>query len=556
MLVDLLLPDPDQFHLDALRLAGDWIILELPARAATATCPRCAQPSRCVRGRYVRQPRDLPWATRAVGIHLTARKFRCATPECPQQIFVERLPTLVQPSARKTTRLAATLCHLGMTAGGEAGARLGAALHLAASPDTLLRLVRRAPLPARPPSTAIGIDEWAWRTHRQYGTILIDLHTHQVIDLLPDDSRATVTAWLAAHPGITIISRDRSGSFAAAARDGVPQATQVADRFHLMQDLSEVLRHVFERHSRDLESARQRPALEAPPTAAPPTALAPTGTLSPADPPAPPRAAPPAGRAATLRAQRQAQRQARFDEVHRFAQRGVTQQEIACRVGVAAKTVRRWLAMDAYPVHPGAKRRGRPLGSQLDPYKAHLLARFQEGCRNSRVLHGEIQKQGYPGSAALVRKWLTRLRQAADPAQVTAAKGQRRYSLRDLVFSVLRRPEERTAEQAASVPRLTVLGGVIEQACELTQEFAELIRNRNEGGLTGWMAAAVASGLEEFATFVKGIGRDETAVRAGLRLPWNNGPTEGHVQRLKFRKRSMYGRANFDLLRQRVLGAA
>jgi len=257
-----------------------------------------------------------------------------------------------------------------------------------------------------------------------------------------------------------------------------------------------------------------------------------------------------------LRAQRQAQRQARFDEVHRFAQRGVTQQEIACRVGVAAKTVRRWLAMDAYPVHPGAKRRGRPLGSQLDPYKAHLLARFQEGCRNSRVLHGEIQKQGYPGSAALVRKWLTRLRQAADPAQVTAAKGQRRYSLRDLVFSVLRRPEERTAEQAASVPRLTVLGGVIEQACELTQEFAELIRNRNEGGLTGWMAAAVASGLEEFATFVKGIGRDEAAVRAGLRLPWNNGPTEGHVQRLKFRKRSMYGRANFDLLRQRVLGAA
>jgi len=556
MLADLLLPDPVQFHLDALRLEGDQIILELHACAAEAICPRCAQPSRVVRGRYVRQPRDLPWATRAVQIHLTVRKFRCATPDCPQQIFVERLPTLVQPSARKTTRLAEALCHLGMTAGGEAGARLGAALRLCASPDTLLRLVRRAPLPAHAPSTAIGIDEWAWRKHRQYGTILIDLHTHRVIDLLPDDCRATVTAWLAAHPEITVISRDRSGSFAAAARDGAPQATQVADRFHLMQDLSEVLLHVFERHSRDLEPVWQRPALEAPPTEASPVTLSTTVNIPPTDPPAPPRAAPPAGRAATLRAQRQAQRQAHFDEVHRLAQRGVTHQEIARHVGVDVKTVRRWLAMDAYPIHPGAKRRGRPLGSQLDPYKPHLLARFQEGCRNSRVLYGEIQGHGYPGSDALVRKWLTRLRQAADPAQVTADKGQRRYSLRDLVFSVLRRPDERTVEQATSVPRLTGLGGVIEQACELMQGFAALIRNRDEGGLTAWMAAAVASGLEEFATFVKGIQRDEAAVRAGLRLPWNNGPTEGHVQRLKFRKRSMYGRANFDLLRQRVLGAA
>ncbi len=321
------------------------------------------------------------------------------------------------------------------------------------------------------------------------------------------------------------------------------------------QDLSEVLQHVFERHTRLLEAARARAAAvlttateltntELTEQQAVPASLAKTENKQAV------------GSSAALRSERRAQRQARYDEVHRLAKLGLSKRAIAQQVDVDAKTVRHWLRTDAYPSHPGAKGRGRPLGSQLDAYKPYLLERYQQGCLNSSLLYRELIQHGYKGSSSLVRKWFVGLRRAADPVQAAVAQATRRYSIRDLVFSVMRRPEERTAEQALTVARLGEAGEVIAQACELTAGFAVMVRTRQEGGLTSWLAKAEASGLEEFQTFVKGLQRDEAAVRAGLSLPWSNGPTEGNNNRLKYLKRSMYGRANFDLLRKRVLLAA
>ncbi len=561
MLTDLLLPDPSRFLLATIQLVEDTLVAEVCSLSAHATCPRCDQPSEQVRGRYVRHLRDLPWANHAVCLRLLVRKFSCRHPECPQRIFTERLPEFVRPSARATVRMETALCQLAVTAGGEGSARLGRQIGLGASPDTFLRLLRSAALPEPLATHAVGLDEWAWRKHRQYGAIVVNLETHRVLELLPDASRATVTAWLQQHPEIDIISRDRSGSFAAAARDGAPQAQQVADRFHLVQDLSEVLRQVFERHSRLLEPVRQRgegelgagdpPALNAAPAEQVGSAAAAKAVLAQSElVRSTPRSAP------ALRLERLGQRKERYAEVHRLAEVGWSKQAIARQVGVDAKTVRHWLRTDAYPAHPGAKGRGRPLGSQLDRYKPYLLERYQQGCRNSSLLYRELLVRGYTGSSSLVRKWFTGVRHAVDPAKTAAAPATRRYSIRDLVFSVVRRPAERTEEQALTVIRLAGLGGVIGQACELTQGFADLVRQRHEAGLTEWMTKAEASGLDEFKTFVNGLRRDEAAVRAGLRLVWNNGPTEGNNNRLKLVKRSMYGRANFDLLRKRVLLAA
>ena len=262
MLADLLLPNPSSFLLTAIHSPDDTIVAEISSLRAQAPCPLCAQPSHQVRGRYVRHLRDLPWANRTVRIRLAVRKFSCRQPACPRRIFTERLPAFVRPSARATVRMETALRQLAVTAGGEGSARLGRQIGLGASPDTFLRLIRSAPLPESPAAHAVGLDEWAWRKHRQYGAIVVDLETHRVLELLPDNSRATMTAWLQQHPEIDVISRDRSGSFAAAAREGAPQAEQVADRFHLTQDLGEVLRHVFERHSRLLEPVRERSAGE------------------------------------------------------------------------------------------------------------------------------------------------------------------------------------------------------------------------------------------------------------------------------------------------------
>jgi hypothetical protein len=188
-----------------------------------------------------------------------------------------------------------------LSSGGEAGARLSAHLGLPSSLDQLLRVLQHTPVPERPTPRVLGFDEWAWRKRRRYGTILVDLETHQVVDLLPDDQRATITAWLQAHPGVEVISRDRSGPFALAATEGAPQAQQVADRFHLLQNLTQTLQRVFERHSGQLEAVRTRapdsgnPAMPPDPSAAP-ARPAPENTRPPAPiHPALRRAAPPRG---------------------------------------------------------------------------------------------------------------------------------------------------------------------------------------------------------------------------------------------------------------------
>ena len=152
-------------------------------------------------------------------------------------------------------RLVNALRAIGTALGGQAGARLAACLQLAVSAATLLWLVRAAPAP--PPSTlhAVGVDEWAWRRGHRDGTILVALETHRVVDLLPDRSSASVAAWLAQHPTITVVCRDRSELYADGIRRGAPQAVQVVDRFHLVQNLRQALEAVLSDHRPALQAA-------------------------------------------------------------------------------------------------------------------------------------------------------------------------------------------------------------------------------------------------------------------------------------------------------------
>jgi transposase len=189
-----------------------------------------------------------------VRVQLRVRKFFCDHPACPRQIFTERLPTVAAPWARRTTRLAQLLLAFGMTLGGEAGARLVARLGLRTSPDTLLRLVQTAPAPDASTPQVLGVDEWAWRRGQRYGTILVNLEDHRVLDLLPERSAERVAAWLAPHLTITVVCRDRSALYAEGIRRGAPQAVQIVERFHLVKNLREAVEAFL--HS-------QRPALQA-----------------------------------------------------------------------------------------------------------------------------------------------------------------------------------------------------------------------------------------------------------------------------------------------------
>jgi transposase len=439
-----LLPDATALHLEAYTVddAALQITLVVRSTQAPALCPLCATPARRLHSHYERTLADLSWAMYRVRLQLRVRKWFCHHRACRRRIFTERLSTMAAPWARRTLRLAQHLVELGMALGGKAGMRLGQRWGLAVSRNTLLRLLRRQPAPSFPTPTVLGVDDFALRKRHTYGTILVDLERRQPVALLPERTAEPVAQWLREHPGVEVIARERASAYAEGARHGAPGATQVADRFHVLQNLAEALTHVFTTHGRALDAVnateQQQPM------------LLPDGTSAV---PVPPPPTPPAEEARA--AQRDARRQARYDAVWALHRQGWSTVAIAAQVGCSCRTIERYLQMPTWPVRQHRRHYGRSI---VNPYQAYLLARWNAGCHTAIQLFQEIQTRGYAGSYRRVTAYVNRIRQAQGIPPRRQARRQRLpvvaepvsepLTPRRATWLVLRRAEQRTEAEA------------------------------------------------------------------------------------------------------------
>jgi transposase len=514
-------------------VAAGLVCVRARARADTAACPACGTVSGQVHSRYDRRLADAPVGGRRVMIRLTVRRFFCAAPGCKRTTFAEQVDGLTSRYARRTPPLSSSLGAVAAVLAGRAGSRLAAALGMTAGRTCMLRLLMA--LPAARPGTVrvLGVDDFAFRRGRVYGTILIDVETGRPVDLLPDREADTLADWLRAHPGAEVICRDRAGAYADGARQGAPQAEQVADRWHLYHNLSQHVEKTVARHRACLEEPVPEPEPQQPAAG---------------------QAAADLQQAAAAAAARRAEdstlairTRQRYEQVQALRAQGKGIKPIMRETGLAKETVRRFYRAATVDELLTKVKDGRP--SVLDDFKPYLHQRWNEGCTSARQLHAELQQRGYHGGYRTIRDYLLPIRQAgAAPPGVPGPP-----KARDIASWILTDPDnlgdddkDRLARARERCAHLNALAGHV-------TEFAKILTGLHGDRLDDWITAVEADDQPDLHSFAHGIRRDYDAVKNGLTLSWSSGAVEGNVNRLKTLKRQMYGHASFELLRQRVL---
>ena len=532
---------------ERVRLGDGRLVLEAHKRNKYERCPDCGRRSGSVHSSYNRHPDDLPLCEHRLELCLSVRRFRCLNPRCKRCTFAEPFPDLVLRYAQRTCRLRTAQGSVGLAVGGEGGSALLEMLHMHTSPDTLLRIIRSMPLPELDTTKVLGVDDWSFRKGRKFGTILVDLERQRVVDLLPDRSAETLIAWLKEHPEVEVVSRDRSTDYQRAAKEGAPQAVQVADRWHLLKNLGESLKHWLERQRVALNKAAK--------------------TLLP----------PPVK---VARNERTEANQKLYEQIIELREQKFTFRRIAEKVGVSPARVGRWLKQGSHTIHPKVQ-------SKITPYLPYAQQRYDEGITSVFQIYKEILEQGYDGTYAPLYSyfkavksgwgdsWPTRPEHPQHPQQpamsadevpststdtaTTLTPPAKPLDLYGRIFALSTKPKEMNTDQATWFTAVAEHLPEAKKLNRLAVKFQALVRKSLKQSLEqlkSWLEQCANSGIKEMERFANGIQQDLEAVQAAITLPWSNGQVEGQVNKLKLIKRMMYGRANFDLLRKRVLLAS
>jgi transposase len=493
----------------------DDVLVTARAGIQVAKCPLCGSPSRRVHSRYVRQVSDLPCSGRSVRLRVMARRFCCSAQHCRRRIFAERFDeTLLLVRSRRTRRLDCVVHHLGLALGGRPAASFAKRLMLPVSNDTVLRVVRARACPRAEPLNVVGIDDWAFRRNHSYGTIVCDLERRRIVTLLPDREMATVEAWLAGHPDIRVLSRDRGGGYGEAASKALPYAIQVADRWHLMENASSAFLSAVRKSMRPIRAAIGATTIN-------PELLT---------------------CAERLQYEGYLRREETIAKILALAKDGAAIKQIVRKTGHSRNRVRQVLRGDRGDIF-------RTRQSSLEACLPLLDAEWASGCRNAAKLWRRLKSDGFRGSQRVVSEWATRRRRAE---KVTDQELQKVPSARTIARLMTSGRDHMSKADTVTIAAIEAGVPMLVAARTLTDRFHAMIRKRTEADLVPWIAAASQSLI---ASFASGITKDIAAVHGALVQQWSNGQTEGQITKLKLVKRQMYGRAKIDLLQARLIGA-
>ncbi|MFD9595538.1 ISL3 family transposase [Kitasatospora sp. NPDC059973] len=501
-------------------------MLRTRSRTRSARCPGCGRLSGRIHGRYERRLGDAPLGGLPVVIVMLMRRFKCMTTDCPAVTFAEQIPGLTQPHARHTPVLRDLLGRVARALAGRPGARLARRLGMTAVKDTLLRLLRTT-APTEPgPVRVLGIDDFALLKGHTYATLLVDLEARRPIDVLPGREAAPVARWLADHPEVQIICRDRASAYAEAARTAAPQAVQVADAWHLWNNLAKAMEKTVTSHYGCLRTAHQ-------------------ATHQPGEP------QPPAEPDGMLDVRGRPRRiVATIRERHRAVQELLAQ-------GRSLRGISRDLDLDYYAVRRYARTadvdellvKVTQRRTLLDDYKPYIYQRFTQGCRNASQLHREVRAQGFPGDRSVVNSYVRLLKQGTVTAPPPPALPKPRRALR----WIMSRPERLRPDEAVGLKEVRAACPELDASVEHVRAFGALMREHRGEDLEGWIERVRQHDLPALRQFADGLLHDRDAVVAGLSSSWSSGQVEGQVTRVKLIKRAGYGRARLDLLRTRIL---
>ncbi len=504
----------------------DWMVtLHIKSKQRRSRCPVCRSYSKSIHSHYQRTFKDLPAFNNQVVLQVEVRRFYCLNKKCKRKIFTERFKKHFAPHCRISGRLEEKLLKVALIMGGNPGEKLLQTLNIKRSSSSLIRLIHKQKLHPVEKISCAGIDDWANKKRHTYGSCIVDLEKHKLVELLKDRESITVENWLQKHPEVSVISRDRFLNFSKAIRDGAPQALQVGDRWHLLKNLGDALAKLLERNQQYLKH-RQRPRRNR--------------------------------RSLRRSYNNQAERSEptknykhriwQMEQVKLLHKEGVGLKATARTLQIAIATVRKYLVL-----HEPPPRTGSHIQVNIRLFDQYIRERIlQEPNIQILRLFKEIKQRGYSGGRTMAYEHLQKYLYGREATQ--GPKTVYSYFLPSRIRMLLvKKLEDIPKKEQKILKWLCKHCPQIEVAYRLSRQFREMIEARNANSLKEWINRVVESAIPELASFARGILSDFEATKNALCLPWSNGQVEGHINKLKTVKRQMYGRASFALLRKRLL---